>query len=469
MKVLKRVLAAFVLLAAGSSFAHGKVPFRVVSDPAGATVQLNGRTIGLTPVEIEVEDYLVKGHGVWLFSKYLRVPMTMTVSMEGYFSKTVEITRGPFRWTNSNGTAMHVYYVIADTRWSVKLDKKVEFTSTNPFALPANPSSDPAGLASWRAEVALSGEQVVSASMPSVVTIRAGDGSGSGFFITEGGVIVTNRHVVGSNTSAKVITSQGVSLDSVSIYSSPDRDLALIKVNASACPYLRLASPASISAGSEVLAIGSPGIPGRSGGVLAGTVTRGIVSAVRNTNSDGLLVQTDVAINPGNSGGPLLNMRGEVVGVNTMGFVAPGVAGLNFAVMSNEVLDLLEKQFDYVPSYLGNSTESGVVAKDMSVSPAGSVRFGMSPLAASAKPDGRAEAGGLSVVTVKCDTDGADIVIDGKFLGNTPSTVRLAPGDHVLSIEKPGFKAWQRTITMTPGGNISIDASLEKTPALRIE
>src|SRR5262249_51135832 len=313
--------------------AYGKIPIRITSDPPGATVQLNGRTYGVTPLEIPVEEYAVRGHGRWVWSSYLNQQITMTVSKEGYSSKTGQITQGPLRWTNLNGTTVHYYYVITNTTWHVKLDKKVEFTSVNPFAPPAGVTVNAPAVITTSSAPAMTAEQVVVAALPAVVTVRTEAGTGTGFFITDGGVIVTNQHVVSSSTSVSVITSQGASLQSVSIYSSPDRDLALIKVDGTGYKFLRLASPTTIGAGADVVSIGSPALPG-SAGVLAGTVTKGIISAVRNTQNEGVLVQTDAAINPGNSGGPLMNLHGEVVGVNTMKIVTSGVTGLNFAIMS---------------------------------------------------------------------------------------------------------------------------------------
>jgi len=71
--------------------------------------------------------------------------------------------------------------------------------------------------------------------------------------------------------------------------------------------------------------------------------------------------------------------------------------------------------------------------------------------------------GETSTLVIKSTPDGAEITIDGKFMGNTPSTLRLAPGDHKISIEKSGFKLWQRTMTVSPNGNITVEAALEKT------
>ncbi|HEY6330154.1 MAG TPA: PEGA domain-containing protein [Blastocatellia bacterium] len=68
----------------------------------------------------------------------------------------------------------------------------------------------------------------------------------------------------------------------------------------------------------------------------------------------------------------------------------------------------------------------------------------------------------VSTVVIKSDPDGADITIDGKFAGSTPSTVKLAPGDHTILVEKSGFKAWQRTLTVGPASNLNLNATLEK-------
>ncbi len=81
------------------------------------------------------------------------------------------------------------------------------------------------------------------------------------------------------------------------------------------------------------------------------------------------------------------------------------------------------------------------------------------PAAAPSQPSGQ-----LSTVVIKSTPDGADITVDGKFVGSTPSTVRLSGGDHTVAIEKGGFKAWQRAVTLNPGASITIDAALEKSP-----
>jgi hypothetical protein len=82
--------------------------------------------------------------------------------------------------------------------------------------------------------------------------------------------------------------------------------------------------------------------------------------------------------------------------------------------------------------------------------------------APAARPASDVSAEDLTTAVVKSDPPGADVTIDGKYMGSTPSTVRLAPGDHAILVEKAGFKAWQRTMTVNPGGIVTIDATLEK-------
>ena len=186
---------------------------------------------------------------------------------------------------------------------------------------------------------------MINQTMPAVVTLTTNAGSGSGFFVTKNGVIVTNKHVVGASSRVRVLNASGKLYETESIYTDPDNDLALVKVACGDCPALTLADPASINVGQELVAIGSPGLAGLT---FRNTVTRGIVSAFRGPGDTGhVYIQTDAQINPGNSGGPLLNKWGFVVGVNTLKVVSEGYSGLNFAISSNDVLQMLERRFEY--------------------------------------------------------------------------------------------------------------------------
>ncbi|MBQ1046008.1 trypsin-like peptidase domain-containing protein [Micromonospora sp. C32] len=180
--------------------------------------------------------------------------------------------------------------------------------------------------------------------VPGVVSVMVGgrsgaSASGSGFAIDNEQHIVTNDHILarGGSGVVTVETSDGRRFPAEVVGREPASDLAVLKVPASAgLPPLPLAKANSTRVGEPVLAVGSPlG--------LAGTVTAGIVSAlnrqVRIGNGRHTAVQTDASINPGNSGGPLVNARGEVVGVNTAiaTIDGSGSIGIGFAIPIDQV------------------------------------------------------------------------------------------------------------------------------------
>ncbi len=179
---------------------------------------------------------------------------------------------------------------------------------------------------------------------PGVVAIFVGDGQGSGFVIDANGHIVTNNHVVVGGGIITVQFHDGTTRDAELIGTDPDSDLAVIKVDPTTVELspLPLADSDVLEVGEVVLAIGSPF-------GLANTLTTGIISGLNRLfpgaqSPDGSyynipdIIQTDAAINPGNSGGPLLNLEGEVIGVNTA-IESPvrGSSGVGFAVPSNVV------------------------------------------------------------------------------------------------------------------------------------
>jgi len=144
---------------------------------------------------------------------------------------------------------------------------------------------------------------------PGVVTIKAGRSSGSGSIIAAEGLVLTNEHVVRDSRSGRVSvkTANGRAYTGQVIATDKKNDLALVRLNANQrLPIISLANPNSIRVGQQVYAIGSPF-------GLEGTLTTGILSRIDEKDGD---LQTDAALNQGNSGGPLLNSRGELIGVN---------------------------------------------------------------------------------------------------------------------------------------------------------
>ncbi|MBA2734052.1 MAG: trypsin-like peptidase domain-containing protein [Acidobacteria bacterium] len=207
---------------------------------------------------------------------------------------------------------------------------------------------------------------------------------------------------------------------------------------------MRLADPRFVNVGADVVAIGSPGLPGGSQ-ILANTVTKGIVSAFRKSESFGLLIQTDVNINHGNSGGPLLNLRGEVIGVNTLAFREGGATGLNFAIFDSEVLDMLKQHFDFVPDYLkdeprqevaqsGTTQVSATQAMQLSASVSPAPPAVIAPATPSSPPV-------KTAISVTSEPGGAEISVDGVFDSSTPSKLLLTPGEHTVRVTRPGYKA----------------------------
>ncbi len=164
---------------------------------------------------------------------------------------------------------------------------------------------------------------------------------GSGFVFDKAGYVITNYHVIDGAGSIKVTFSNNKSIDAKLVGSDPSTDIAVLKVNTSsgALTALTLGDSDAVQVGDAVVAIGNPF-------GLSRTVTAGIVSALQrqieapNQYAIDHVIQTDAAINHGNSGGPLLNTRGEVIGVNAQietGGITAGNVGVGFAVPSNTV------------------------------------------------------------------------------------------------------------------------------------
>jgi S1-C subfamily serine protease len=160
------------------------------------------------------------------------------------------------------------------------------------------------------------------------------DGQGSGFVIDKEGHILTNYHVIADAREVWVTLHDRKKFKATIVGTDKSHDLAIIQVKAADLQPMTLGDSTNLQVGQKVYAIGNPF-------GLAGTLTRGIVSSIRQVQEpDGLVIdeaiQTDAAINPGNSGGPLLNYHGEVIGINTM--IASSVgqsAGIGFAIPIN--------------------------------------------------------------------------------------------------------------------------------------
>ncbi len=178
-------------------------------------------------------------------------------------------------------------------------------------------------------------------------------GTGSGVIVSADGYILTNNHVAGDAAEIKVKLADGSEHKAKLIGTDPETDLAVIKIEGTNFPFAKLGDSTRSEQGEWVIALGSPF-------GLEQTMTAGIISAISRDLRSGPydnFIQTDASINPGNSGGPLLNMQGEVIGINTMIFSRSGGSeGIGFAIPSNlgqKVYNQLVKNGKVSRGYLG--------------------------------------------------------------------------------------------------------------------
>ncbi len=180
---------------------------------------------------------------------------------------------------------------------------------------------------------------------PDMTQERINESLGSGVIVdAQRGLILTNHHVIEGADNVSITLSDGRTLEAEFLGSDADTDIALMKIPAKTLTALPLANSEQLRVGDFVVAVGNPFGFGQ-------TVTSGIVSAVGRSNVPGVgfqnFIQTDASINPGNSGGALVNLRGELVGVNTASFNLQGSAagniGLGFAIPANLARSVMEQ------------------------------------------------------------------------------------------------------------------------------
>lgn len=229
---------------------------------------------------------------------------------------------------------------------------------------------------------------------------------GSGVIVSSDGIIITNHHVVAGGEKIRVALKDQRELVATIIGTDPQSDVAVLKVEAQDLPALPIADSSKLQVGEVVLAIGNPFNLGQ-------TVTAGIISAVGRANM-GItdyedFIQTDAAINPGNSGGALINLRGELVGINTAILSQSGAyQGIGFAIPSNmalQVKDALVTNGKVVRGWLGVAIQA--VTEDLAESLGLTPRVGV--LVSSVSPGSPAAQAGLKRGDVITEIDGTKI------------------------------------------------------------
>jgi S1-C subfamily serine protease len=292
---------------------------------------------------------------------------------------------------------------------------------------------------------------VYAAASPSVVSVRTGSGSGTGFLVDSDGTIVTNAHVVGDSSQVQVRFDDKGSLVNADVLSvDTSTDLAALKVDSvpDGVQPLKLANSDQVQVGDTAIAIGYPlG--------LDRTATAGIVSGLErqisapNGFSIDKVIQTDAAVNPGNSGGPLLNARGEVIGVNSQIATAgggEGNVGIAFAIPVNtvkQVLPALESGNAPEHAYLGLSTSdtaNGEGAEIAQATPGGpSAEAGLQAGDVVVKVDGQDVTGANDVAAAIEDNKPGDKVDVTVRRGGSEQTIEVTLGQRPDQIQtQPG-------------------------------
>jgi S1-C subfamily serine protease len=349
--------------------------------------------------------------------------MIARISLPGYTSKEIQMTEGPMNWVSLKGHNHGEYWLLKLKQFHVELDPISKVFTGNISADIAEPAERFPETDIARAPPI---EDVITRAKPAVVRLKGLGKSGSGFFVTETGVIATNAHVARGDGSLLAILPGGEQLAAKIIDIDADHDIALVKVEGDDFPHLSLATASSVRQGETVIAIGNPG------DAMPFAVTKGIVSAIDKFSpaGPGIWIQTDASINPGNSGGPLLNARGQVIGINTFKIEKGNVSGIGFAISASDLLAVLLKYYPD-PIWPGrqflSSPESG----------------------ASEKPSSRDQ--GFGVIEVR-EPKAAEVYVDGELVGGTPATLQLPAGkSYLIVVKAPGHNDWIERIAVLKG------------------
>ena len=464
-------LALLCLLLSASPAAAEKL--HITSDPPGATVEINGVPAGTTPLDKDFPGGYFHRTRTTLGAR-LQHALIVRVTLKGYATKEMLVTEGPMTWIALNGRNHGDYFLIKSDRFHLSLEPISQvFTGALSEREPRGSIAAaviPASGAAIPMAVELSLEEIVRRAKPAVVFLKGLEKSGTGFFVTETGVIATNAHVARGEESLLALLPDGRQLEARVVYVDADLDIALAKIDAQQTPSLPLAEAAFVRQGENVIAIGNPG------DAMLFSVTKGIVSAVGRFGAagPGTWIQTDTPINPGNSGGPLVNSRGEVIGINTQKLVKKNVNGIGFALSATDLLAVLHRFYPAAPLTTVAIATPQIPprsASEHSASSANSAAItALSPIATTAELDesaapvtplATAAPEGTGTIVVTSDPDNAEIYIDDKFVGSAPATLKLPQGTHIIVIKSPGYPEWRRIIEILKSSKVSLKANLD--------
>jgi S1-C subfamily serine protease len=419
------------------------------SNPPGATVEIDGVKVGKTPF---VKDY----PGGYFrrtktaFGSRLEHPLMARITLDGFAPKIVTLCDGPQQWRDMHGRERGEYWTFKVSSFDVPLVPIAkEFTGTVAVKTARNTSVE------YVRDLKL--EEVVALVKPSVVYLQGSKKTGTGFLVTDTGLIATNAHVAWEEESLQARFAGGVELTADVAYIDDELDIALLKVGGGVFPHLVLADTATVRQGQEVLAVGNPGQ------AMLFSVTKGIISGIDEfpKAGQGTWIQTDAQLNPGNSGGPLVNMQGEVVGIATSRPAGGNTTGIGFALSASDLMHVLH---NFYPE------ESALTEKLMAPKDAGAEMNENSPLGdgvptadasaqlnskrASADPKNFPVATG--VINVRGPI-GSKVEIANVVVGDVPASFKLRAGTYKVVVVLPGGYRQPQFIHLAANSEVTVE------------
>jgi S1-C subfamily serine protease len=412
---------------------------QITSKPPGAAVEIDGVAVGTTPFAKDYPGGYFHKTRTALGSRLEHV-MVARITLKGYATKELLLSDGPAPWFSLNGRNHGEYWVFKAAHFHVNLDPIPEvFTGTISARVARNTAVD------FVRELSL--QEMVAQTKPGVVFLKSLQKSGTGFLITDTGVIATNAHLVRGEQSLLALLPGGVQFDAKVEYIDEDLDIALLKIEGSQFPHLTLADASTVQQGDAVFAIGNPG------DAMLYSMTSGIVSAVGKFPSagSGTWIQTNAQINPGNSGGPLVNSRGEVIGITTLKLVKKDTSGIGFALSVTDLLDVLRRFYP----------RETVIAEKLSTP--------VVPPSAPIAPVPKTEVGTVEI----SEPRGAEIRVESdeagkyKVVGYVPAILNLPAGPHKIILRHPPQVDWFYDIIVMKDSRVSLGRPLGiSAPAL---
>src|SRR5579863_65335 len=421
------------------------------STPPGATVEIDGVKAGKTPFVKEYPGGYFHRTKTVLGSR-LEHPLVARIKLDGFAPKEVQLCDGPTQWRDIHGRDRGEYWTFKVSSFDVAL-----------VPIPKQFTGEVEVKTGNKRSVEFTGDQkleeVVARVKPSVVYLAGSKRSGTGFLVTDTGLIATNAHVAREEESLMAKLSTGIELEANVAYVDDNVDIALLKVNGVNLPHLMLADTSTVRQGQEVFAVGNPGA------AMLFSVTKGIVSAVDTfpNAGPGTWIQTDAQLNPGNSGGPLVNMQGEVVGINTSRPAAKDVVGIGFALSSSDLIRILK---DFYPNETAlEETLAEPKDKSSSVHPMTAPPEALDATARGSRVengtsvDSKTPGIGYGIVDVR-NPPGSKVEVDDVYVGDAPAIFRLKEGTHKVVLYPAKGPRQPHIVHVRAGSRISLEPSL---------